>query len=67
MKDKYVCVRKYDNNTGKFSVVAKKFMTERQLLEETSKSTVCDVMIRGKRSMVGPSNRIRPDVIVYHK
>lgn len=67
MKSKYVCIRKYDNNTGKFPVVAKKIMTERQLLEETSKPTVCDVMIRGKCSAVVFSSRIRPDVIVYHK
>ncbi len=67
MKSKYVCIRKYDASTDKFHVVAKKIMTERQLLEETSKPTVCDVFIRGKRPIVEFSNYINPDVIVYHK
>ena len=67
MKSKYVGIRKYDSDKGKFVVVANKIMTEYQLIKETSKPTVCDVFIRGKRPAVGFNNHIRPDVIVYHK
>ena len=67
-KVKFVCIRKYDANKGKFLVVARKFMDEEQLLVETSKPSVCDVFVSNAyESKIYLNGKPRPDVIVYHR